>query len=116
MKVLGRKTQAKTSKVDVRVVLRIKKIQLEVTAKDTGKMYWLRSNIKRGSHSQLTKGYLAKFQSGSSNIYEAVFPEKEQYIQEKSKFEVAKRIEEKMATFLEKTASYEIQCSNKNDT
>lgn len=47
---------------------------------------------------------------------QAVFPEKEQYIQEKSKFEVEKRYEEKAAVFHEKKASYEIQMSNKNDS
>lgn len=79
-------------------------------------MYWVKAVIKRGSHTQNTKGYLCKFLGGDLNTYEAILPEKEQYVQPKALFEVDVRMEEKMATFNLKTASYEIQMSSKNES
>jgi hypothetical protein len=51
---------------------------------------------------------MAKFIGGKTNTYEATLPEREQYVQEKSKFECDRRVEEKIANFLPKGASYEI--------
>jgi hypothetical protein len=75
MNFLGRqKASVIKSKIDLRVLVRITKIVIDVSVKEIAKIYWVRAVIKRGSHTQLTKGYTCKNVAGKKNSFEVTIP------------------------------------------